>query len=81
MDPQGRFLVISDQGQNRVLFFTEDELRSDFVLGQDLFLTGDPNKGSAAPDLSTLSAPRGVFYNGRELYVADSGNSRIVIYR
>jgi hypothetical protein len=81
MDAAGTFLAVSDPGQNRVLFFAPDRTRAEFVLGQSFFLVGEANGGGPTPDLSTLSTPRGIFYNGRELFVADSGNSRIVVYR
>ena len=42
---------------------------------------GDENQGQATPSLASLSSPRGVFFNGYELFAADLGNNRVVSFR
>lgn len=77
--PDGH-LAVSDPVLNRVLVFQKP-----FVNGQSAFtVVGQPNfaAGAASGSLAGLSSPRQVATDtsGR-LYVADSGNSRLVVFR
>ena len=87
MDAQTSFLLVADTGNHRVLFYDSvtgaDSLKrnADSVLGQTSLFSGGPNAGLEAPTLSTLDGPRGLFFNGYELLVADSGNSRVLVFR
>jgi sugar lactone lactonase YvrE len=87
MDREGTFLAVSDTGHHRILLFrrydgapgSPDQAR--LVLGQSGFFGDRANRGAGAPGLSTLSGPRGIFFNGFELHVTDTGNTRVVSYR
>ena len=77
-------LAVADAWNNRVLLWktlpTSDNTPADVVLGQDTFRDAEQNRGNAHPTASTMHWPYGVaFHNGR-LFVADSGNRRILIW-
>ena len=78
-------LWVSDTGNNRVLGYGpeatvgngDDALQ---VLGQaGAFNTGTPNKGGAVI-AQTLSAPGHIATDGKRLYVADTGNNRVLVW-
>jgi uncharacterized protein (TIGR03437 family) len=84
-------LYVSDTGNNRVLGW-KDSVRfrngdpADFVIGQPNLRTGVANVdtgGSTNPSNTSLSAPEGLAVdpNSGTLYVADSGNNRVLRYR
>jgi sugar lactone lactonase YvrE len=83
MDPGGEFLVVSDTAHNRVVFFDSvtgksgSDRSASSVLGQPTLVTGSPKE----PGPATLDSPRGLFFNGYELYAADAGTSRLTVYR
>ena len=75
----GSKLFVADSGNNRVLGYnsipTVNGQAADFALGQvDLVSAGTGNAAQA------MNSPRGVFCDGTKLYVADSTNSRVVIF-
>jgi uncharacterized protein (TIGR03437 family) len=84
-------LYLSDTGNNRVLGW-KDSVRfrngdpADLVIGQPNLRTGVANvdtRGSTNPSNTSLSAPEGLAIdpsNGT-LYVADSGNNRVLRFR
>lgn len=79
-------LWVCDNANNRVLSwpdaaaFTNGQA-ADIVLGQADFTSVDENRGDANPSELTLSGPRGaVVDSAGRLYVADSGNKRILRY-
>ena len=81
----GALLAVADSGHHRILLFEDVRgeprgLGARTVLGQGSFFSGAPNRGGV-PTLATQNAPRGIFYNGYELYVADLGNNRLAVYR
>lgn len=73
-------LVSSDASFNRILFFRKPT-GGDFTNGQSAtFVFGQPNFGPASEN--TLNSPRQISMDPDDrLYVADSGNNRIVVYR
>ena len=82
-------LYISDSGNHRILvwkdsvgFRTGDP--ADFVIGQPDFGTAIPNVDTgalSAPSATSLSSPKGVAVDSSgKLYVADSGNNRVLRY-
>lgn len=87
----GTRLFVVDNGHNRVLVWnalpTSSSTPADFALGQapgatnltTSFVNGGPATGFV-PTASTLNNPFGVFVDGTRLYVADSGNSRILVW-
>ncbi len=82
----GRRLVVADAWNHRVLIWHELPVRhgqpADVVLGQRDFNSNQPNalKVGAAPGDRTLFWPYGVFSDGQHLWIADTGNRRILFY-
>lgn len=72
-------LAISDETNNRVLIWntvpTTSGAAADVVLGQVDFTSN-----SAATTASGLQQPRGVYWHGSNLWVADKGNNRVLRY-
>ena len=82
----GQRLVVADAWNHRVLiwqeFPTKDGQPADLVLGQPDFESNLPNVlgPGAAPTASCMNWPYGVFgWNGL-LFVADTGNRRVLVY-
>ena len=48
------------------------------VIGQSDFGSGGANRGSGEPGPSGFSLPIGLAFDGNDLYVADSGNNRVL---
>lgn len=79
-------VVVADRGNHRVLLWRGSPAvtgrPADVVIGQPDFQGASPNRGrgfdGAGPD--SLRAPEGVFYDGQRLYVADTGNSRVLVF-
>ena len=82
----GNILVVGDAWNHRVLIWlqmpTKNGQPADVVLGQPDFNSNQPNvKGIGNdPTSQTLNWPYGVFSNGKELWIADTGNRRILYY-
>lgn len=86
LEPRGVFadesrVIVSDTGNNRVLVFDRRSASHDavLVLGQSAFSGSSANRG-AAPAADTLSSPTGAFFDGARLYVADTGNHRVLVW-
>ena len=79
-------LWVCDTGNNRVLSWPSasafiNHASADTVLGQANFVSVDANRGAANPTAKTLSGPRTVAVDSAgRVYVADSGNKRILRY-
>ena len=85
-------LAVADTGNHRVLVFStlpeEGSVLPSAVLGQIVFDAGAANAGATSPDATTLSAPRDVLLSSDftlpvgagALFVADTGNHRVVVY-
>jgi uncharacterized protein (TIGR03437 family) len=73
------YLVVSDPGLNRMLFFTKPA-KGDFTLGQAATsVIGQPDFSTTTQ--TTFNAPHLVSTDTDDnVYVADSGNSRILIF-
>ncbi|OGQ59944.1 MAG: hypothetical protein A3G92_03145 [Deltaproteobacteria bacterium RIFCSPLOWO2_12_FULL_38_8] len=87
-NPKGIFfdgtkLYIADTSNNRVLIWntnpTSNKQSADVVVGQANKTSNSPNQGSTA-SCATLSGPTSVHVNGGRLFIADTGNHRILIY-
>ncbi|WP_445363047.1 Ig-like domain-containing protein [Microbulbifer sp. ANSA003] len=77
----GEKLAITDSGNNRVLLWnsmpTSSFAPADIVLGQADFVSSE----GLPPSRQTLSLfERGIWSNGIQLFVADSGNNRVLIW-
>jgi uncharacterized protein (TIGR03437 family) len=82
-------LYVSDTGNHRVLGWKDAaKFRNgdpaDLVIGQPDFTTAFPNvdtRGSSSPVQSSLASPKGISVDVYgNLYVADSGNNRVLRY-
>lgn len=77
----GVHLVVADSNNNRVLIWnhipTVNDQPADVVVGQPNFTGYIPITPTSA---KTLRGPQGVWIQNGKLYVADTGNNRILIY-
>ncbi|SIT14078.1 hypothetical protein SAMN05421766_11330 [Zobellia uliginosa] len=82
----GRVLIVGDAWNHRVLIWhtlpTKNGQAADVVVGQPDFRSNQPNvKGIGnTPSAQTLNWPYGVFSDGNHLWIADTGNRRILFY-
>lgn len=80
----GGVLAVADAWNNRVLIWHGYPARSnqpaDMVLGQADFQSGLANRGADQPDAATLNWCYGVTISDRRLYVADTGNRRVLVW-
>ncbi|MEM1001077.1 MAG: NHL repeat-containing protein [Bacteroidota bacterium] len=82
----GKQLIVADAWNHRVLIWheipTKNAQEADVVLGQPNFSTNQPNVyGQASdPDANTLNWPYGVFSDGTHLWIADTGNRRVLFF-
>lgn len=77
----GRRLVVADTANNRILIWNSIPSTStapaDIVLGQDNF----DSIQRVTVTASTFRAPQGVWIQGERLYVADTLNHRVLVWR
>ena len=82
LSADGKRLFVTDETNNRVLIWnsipTTNFAPADVVLGQPDFTSSTANNGGRSE--RTLSDPRGVFSDGKRLFVADRSNHRILIW-
>lgn len=78
----GTRLFISDTNNHRVLIWnsipTTNQVTPNVILGQPDSSSAAANNGGRTAQ--SLSSPRGVYSDGTKLYVADSGNNRVLIW-
>ncbi|MCR4316778.1 MAG: NHL repeat-containing protein [Planctomycetes bacterium] len=84
----GNKLYVADTGNNRVLIFDDvTTLVGDgtdtatIVLGQASFSQALPNQGSNLPSDRTLNSPKVVSIHRGYLFVGDSGNKRVMLWK
>ena len=79
----GTRLVVSDEGNHRVLIWTTipstNGQAADLVLGQPDMMSNNDNQG-AGPTATSLSYPACVWIYGSRLFVADGANNRVLIW-
>jgi hypothetical protein len=72
-------VLVADSSNNRVLYWqlfpTQNDQPADFVVGQSDF-----GRSNSAAGASGLKTPYGVSSDGSYVYVADSGNNRVLRY-
>lgn len=77
----GTRLVVADKGKNRVLIWnsmpSSSDQEPDVILGQANLNT---YTRAPSPTASSMTNPHGVLIVGDKLYLADSGNNRILIW-
>lgn len=81
----GRYLAVADADNNRVLIWnslpTVNQQPANVVVGQPDFTRSIPNDGGAfTPNNRSLRGPQGVWIQGGKLFVADTGNNRVLIW-
>lgn len=80
----GKGIALADGWNHRVLLWHETPRRhnqpADLVLGQADFRSVEPNRGRDQPAADTLFWPFGVAWNGARLWVADTGNRRVLMW-
>lgn len=82
----GKRLIVADAWNHRVLIWnsipTQNGQPADVVVGQPDFNSNDPNVEGIghAPSASSLNWPYGIFSNGQNLWIADTGNRRVLFY-
>jgi hypothetical protein len=82
----GQQLIVADAWNHRVLIWhtlpTKDAQPADVVLGQPDFFSNQPNvKGvGSTPHEKSLNWPYGVFSDGKSLWIADTGNRRVLFF-
>lgn len=75
---QGGRLFIADKSNNRVLIGRPGT--TPLVLGQPDPQSFRPNLDYHQPSASTLSGPSDVYFDGTRLWVADTGNHRVLVW-
>ncbi|BAZ13352.1 NHL repeat-containing protein [Calothrix sp. NIES-4071] len=80
----GRGLAVADAWNHRVLIWKEvpedSNVPADIVLGQTNFTDNRPNRGEQVAAANTLNWCYGVFYHQGKLFVADTGNRRVLVW-
>jgi hypothetical protein len=81
----GEGMAVADAWNHRVLIWhrapRSSHVPADVVLGQSDFASGQINRGAPAPTAQSLYWPYGVYWDGSHLWVADTGNRRVLRYR
>jgi hypothetical protein len=80
-------LAVADSGNHRALLFADYTALAGFdaatvVLGQEGFTEKEPDRGEGAfgPTAETLEGPEDVLIASKRLYVADTGNHRVLVW-
>jgi hypothetical protein len=80
----GEGLVAADAWNHRVLIWherpTQDNTPADVVLGQADFSSIEANRGAPQAAAYSLFWPYGVMWDGANLWVADTGNRRVLMW-
>ncbi|MDZ7962542.1 MAG: hypothetical protein RMY34_32535 [Aulosira sp. DedQUE10] len=81
----GSGLAVADAWNHRVLIWknlpADSNVPADLVLGQANFTDNEPNRGSQLPAANTMHWPYGIFYHRGRLFVADTGNRRVLVWQ
>ena len=78
----GVHLVVADTDHNRVLIWNQipsiNDQPANVVVGQPDFVSTNPSTNS--PTAKSLRGPQGVWILNGKLYIADTGDNRVLIY-
>ena len=83
----GQKLIVADAWNHRVLIWnllpTADGQPADVVVGQPDFENNEPNVSGIGtpPSANSLNWPYGVFSDGQQLWIADTGNRRVLYFK
>lgn len=82
--PCGEGLALADAWNHRVLIWhrppQHHNTPADLVLGQQDFGAMQANRGATEPASDSLFWPYGIHWDGARLWVADSGNRRVLMW-
>ena len=82
--PCGDGLAVADAWNHRVLIWNTvprgNNVPPDIVLGQADFVSTEANRGDSAAHADTLFWPYSVYWDGTRLWVADTGNRRVLMW-
>ena len=80
----GEGLAVADAWNHRILIWInlpeDNNVPADLVLGQADFNGNQPNRGNSNAAANTLNWCYGIFYYQGKLFVADTGNRRLLIW-
>ncbi len=80
----GEGFAVADAWNHRILIWKklpeESNVPADLVLGQADFIANEPNRGQQEAAANTLNWCYGVFSDQGKLFVADTGNRRVLIW-
>lgn len=83
----GEMLIVADAWNHRVLIWhsipTQHGQPADVVVGQQNFTTAEPNGAGigASPQADSLYWPYGVWCQNKALWIADTGNRRVLYFK
>ncbi|MEO0687784.1 MAG: hypothetical protein AAFY76_22705, partial [Cyanobacteria bacterium J06649_11] len=80
----GEGLAVADAWNHRILIWKnlpeDNNIPADLVLGQADFSGNQPNRGKSKAAANTLNWCYGIFYYQGKLFVADTGNRRLLVW-
>lgn len=83
--PLGEGMAVADAWNHRVLVWhslpEDSHVPADIVLGQEDFISGESNQGKNVASASSFHWPYGVTWANGHLYVSDSDNRRVLIWK
>ncbi len=81
----GEGLAVADAWNHRVLIWKQlpqdHNVPADIVLGQADFCHNQPNRGDQDTAANRMHWPYGILYHNKQLFVADTGNRRVLIWQ
>ena len=81
----GNGMAVADAWNNRILIWKlipkRNNVPADIVLGQSDFVSSNANKGSHKASANSFHWPYGVAWANKHLFVADSENRRVLIWK
>jgi uncharacterized protein (TIGR03437 family) len=82
--------IVADTGNNRLMVFpaeaqwpsqsTQFSPSANAVIGQPSFVLNQANQGNADASARTFNAPADLAEGNSELYIADTGNNRVLVF-
>jgi DNA-binding beta-propeller fold protein YncE len=78
LSPDGRYLYVADNGNDRIAVLDPNTLK---VIGADYKLLGTIGSGKPGKDPGQLNTPEGVAVFGKDVWISDTYNNRIVRYQ
>ncbi len=83
--PLGNGMAVADAWNHRVLIWhtlpEDSHVPADIVLGQRDFQSGEANQGQSTASASSFHWPYGVTWSDGHLFVSDSDNRRVLVWK